>query len=46
MLEGRTFEGWCEGPIDFPPTYKYEFDSSCYSGENAKPGDKRRAPAW
>jgi hypothetical protein len=46
MREGGTFDGWLEGPIDFPPTYKYEVDSNCYAGENAKPGDKRRSPAW
>ncbi|KAJ0933018.1 putative inositol-polyphosphate 5-phosphatase [Helianthus annuus] len=31
---------------DFPPTYKYEFNSDRYASENAKEGEKRRAPAW
>ncbi|KAL3699989.1 hypothetical protein R1sor_018011 [Riccia sorocarpa] len=43
---GRVFDGWQEGPIYFPPTYKYEFNSDQYSGENSKPGEKRRTPAW
>ncbi|BFI05503.1 hypothetical protein MPTK1_1g23560 [Marchantia polymorpha subsp. ruderalis] len=43
---GRVFDGWQEGPIYFPPTYKYGFNSDQYSGENVKPGEKRRTPAW
>ncbi|KAK8688498.1 hypothetical protein V6N13_087262 [Hibiscus sabdariffa] len=37
---GRVFEGWSEGRIYFPPTYKYSNNSDRYSGE------KRRTPAW
>uniref|UniRef100_A0A251V391 Uncharacterized protein n=1 Tax=Helianthus annuus TaxID=4232 RepID=A0A251V391_HELAN len=29
---------------DFPPTYKYEFNLDRYASENAKEGEKRRAP--
>ncbi|GKB59113.1 type I inositol polyphosphate 5-phosphatase 2-like protein isoform X1 [Tanacetum coccineum] len=43
---GRVFEGWKEGVIDFPPTYKYEVNSDRYVGENPKEGEKRRTPAW
>ncbi|CAH8360201.1 unnamed protein product, partial [Eruca vesicaria subsp. sativa] len=43
---GHVFDGWREGPIKFPPTYKYEFDSDRYAGENLKEGEKKRAPAW
>ncbi|KAF6135371.1 hypothetical protein GIB67_027245 [Kingdonia uniflora] len=42
----HTFEGWKEGVIDFPPTYKYEFNSDKYNGETPKEGEKRRSPAW
>ncbi|ONM56431.1 hypothetical protein ZEAMMB73_Zm00001d021172 [Zea mays] len=27
-----VFQGWKEGMIYFPPTYKYSFNSDCYSG--------------
>ncbi|KAM0059810.1 putative inositol-polyphosphate 5-phosphatase [Helianthus debilis subsp. tardiflorus] len=46
LRRGHVFDGWKEGIIDFPPTYKYEFNSDRYAGENAKEGEKRRAPAW
>ncbi|KAG5523900.1 hypothetical protein RHGRI_030785 [Rhododendron griersonianum] len=46
LRSGRVFEGWKEGPITFPPTYKYEFNSNRYVGENPKEGEKRRSPAW
>ncbi|XP_076926782.1 type I inositol polyphosphate 5-phosphatase 2-like isoform X3 [Bidens hawaiensis] len=46
LKRGRVFEGWKEGVINFPPTYKYEFNSDRYAGENPKEGEKRRAPAW
>ncbi|KAE8675087.1 Type I inositol 1,4,5-trisphosphate 5-phosphatase CVP2 [Hibiscus syriacus] len=36
---GRVFEGWSEGRIYFPPTYKYLNNSDRYSGE-------KRTPAW
>ncbi|KAK9134402.1 hypothetical protein Syun_013732 [Stephania yunnanensis] len=42
--EGHVFDGWREGTLDFPPTYKYEFNSQKYYGEDPKAG--RRNPAW
>lgn len=42
--KGRTFDGWSEGSIRFPPTYKYEINSDKYVGEDPKAG--RRTPAW
>ncbi|TVT97110.1 hypothetical protein EJB05_57649 [Eragrostis curvula] len=42
--EGCTFDGWVEGVISFPPTYKYEFDSENYVTDETKSG--RRTPAW
>ncbi|OEL36309.1 Type IV inositol polyphosphate 5-phosphatase 7 [Dichanthelium oligosanthes] len=41
---GRVFQGWKEGRIYFPPTYKYSFNSDRYSG--VRPKEKRRTPAW
>ncbi|XP_068649861.1 type I inositol polyphosphate 5-phosphatase 2-like isoform X2 [Aristolochia californica] len=43
---GHVFDGWKEGRIEFPPTYKYEVDSDRYVGENPKEGEKKRSPAW
>ncbi|XP_004511772.1 type I inositol polyphosphate 5-phosphatase 2-like [Cicer arietinum] len=43
---GRVFDGWKEGLINFPPTYKYEINSDRYVGEIPKEGEKKRAPAW
>ncbi|CAM6116533.1 unnamed protein product [Calypogeia fissa] len=43
---GHVFDGWQEGPIYFPPTYKYNFNSDRYSGESGRSGEKRRTPAW
>lgn len=42
--KGCTFDGWVEGPIIFPPTYKYEFNSEKYVSDATKSG--RRTPAW
>ncbi|XP_028762495.1 type I inositol polyphosphate 5-phosphatase 2 isoform X2 [Neltuma alba] len=42
----HVFDGWKEGLINFPPTYKYEINSDRYIGENPKEGEKRRSPAW
>ncbi|CAH9113249.1 unnamed protein product [Cuscuta epithymum] len=42
--KGRAFDGWSEGILNFPPTYKYEINSDKYHGEDPKPG--RRTPAW
>ncbi|KAL3365901.1 hypothetical protein AABB24_010827 [Solanum stoloniferum] len=43
---GRVFEGWKEGKIYFPPTYKYSRNSDRYSVDDMQPKDKRRTPAW
>ncbi|KAL8166927.1 hypothetical protein V2J09_008426 [Rumex salicifolius] len=44
LKEGHAFEGWFEGLLNFPPTYKYEPDSDKYYGVDTKAG--RRNPAW
>ncbi|KAF7127378.1 hypothetical protein RHSIM_Rhsim11G0088300 [Rhododendron simsii] len=44
LRKGRAFDGWCEGSLNFPPTYKYELNSEKYCGEDPKVG--RRTPAW
>ncbi|KAK1441645.1 hypothetical protein QVD17_07700 [Tagetes erecta] len=44
LRKGRAFDGWSEGVVDFPPTYKYERNSGKYCGEDPKAG--RRTPAW
>ncbi|KAA8546608.1 hypothetical protein F0562_002653 [Nyssa sinensis] len=44
LRKGRTFDGWSEGILNFPPTYKYELNSERYYGEDPKAG--RRTPAW
>lgn len=46
LKSGCIFDGWKEGLIDFPPTYKYEKNSNKYVGENGREGEKRRTPAW
>ncbi|KAL5862550.1 hypothetical protein ACOSQ3_000064 [Xanthoceras sorbifolium] len=46
LRSGHVFDGWKEGVINFPPTYKYEINSDRYVGENPKEGEKRRSPAW
>ncbi|KAK6935024.1 hypothetical protein RJ641_035179 [Dillenia turbinata] len=46
LHRGRVFDGWNEGVINFPPTYKYEINSDRYVGKNPKEGEKRRSPAW
>uniref|UniRef100_A0A5B7AM76 Inositol polyphosphate-related phosphatase domain-containing protein n=1 Tax=Davidia involucrata TaxID=16924 RepID=A0A5B7AM76_DAVIN len=43
---GRVFEGWNEGKIYFPPTYKYSTNSDKYAGGDMHPKEKRRTPAW
>ncbi|KAI3747375.1 hypothetical protein L6452_09829 [Arctium lappa] len=43
---GRVFDGWKEGKIFFPPTYKYSYNSDSYFGETIKSKSKRRTPAW
>ncbi|XP_042408772.1 type IV inositol polyphosphate 5-phosphatase 3-like [Zingiber officinale] len=44
LKKGRAFDGWSEGVISFPPTYKYEFNSMSYVQDDNKGG--RRNPAW
>ncbi|KAF6146364.1 hypothetical protein GIB67_020458, partial [Kingdonia uniflora] len=44
LRKGRAFDGWTEGTLTFPPTYKYELNSEKYYGEDPKVG--RRVPAW
>ncbi|KAJ8899453.1 hypothetical protein K2173_018427 [Erythroxylum novogranatense] len=44
--QGRVFEGWNEGSIYFPPTYKYSNNSDRYAGDDRHPREKRRTPAW
>ncbi|KAG6624179.1 hypothetical protein CIPAW_16G008100 [Carya illinoinensis] len=44
LKKGRAFDGWSEGTLSFPPTYKYEINSEKYYGEDPKAG--RRTPAW
>ncbi|KAK7391208.1 hypothetical protein VNO78_19620 [Psophocarpus tetragonolobus] len=43
-LERGVFDGWSEGTLNFPPTYKYEINSEKYYGEDPKVG--RRTPSW
>ncbi|CAL9076972.1 unnamed protein product [Musa acuminata var. zebrina] len=43
---GRVFEGWKEGRIFFPPTYKYSNNSDRYAGDDTHRKEKRRTPAW
>lgn len=43
---GRVFQGWSEGKIYFPPTYKYSNNSDRYVGYDLHPKEKRRTPAW
>ncbi|CAI0557166.1 unnamed protein product, partial [Linum tenue] len=44
LRKGRAFDGWREGKLGFPPTYKYELNSDRYYGEDPKA--RRRTPAW
>ncbi|XP_077245801.1 type I inositol polyphosphate 5-phosphatase 1-like isoform X2 [Tasmannia lanceolata] len=44
LKKGHVFDGWSEGTLNFSPTYKYEFNSKKYFGEDPKAG--RRTPAW
>ncbi|CAL9771140.1 unnamed protein product [Musa acuminata subsp. burmannicoides] len=44
LKKGRAFDGWSEGVMNFPPTYKYAFNSTNYVGDDQKGG--RRNPAW
>ncbi|KAJ8770097.1 hypothetical protein K2173_011179 [Erythroxylum novogranatense] len=44
LRKGHPFDGWSEGMLNFPPTYKYEVNSDKYCGDDPKAG--RRNPAW
>ncbi|KAL5220693.1 hypothetical protein ABZP36_025406 [Zizania latifolia] len=44
LKKGRLFDGWTEGVISFPPTYKYKVNSEKYTSDEPKSG--RRTPAW
>lgn len=44
LKKGHLFEGWTEGVINFPPTYKYKVNSEKYISDDNKSG--RRTPAW
>lgn len=47
LKEGHVFQGWHEGSIEFPPTYKYLPNSDDYMGCNQQHmSKKRRSPAW
>ncbi|KAL3525985.1 hypothetical protein ACH5RR_014357 [Cinchona calisaya] len=48
LEEGGVFQGWKEGSLEFPPTYKYSStNSNHYSGGLPnKAGEKQRTPAW
>ncbi|XP_027359873.1 type I inositol polyphosphate 5-phosphatase 2-like isoform X3 [Abrus precatorius] len=46
LRTGHVFDGWREGLINFPPTYKYEINTDRYVGESTKEGEKKRSPAW
>ena len=32
IREQRAFQGWQEGPLSFPPTFKFKLGSSIYIG--------------
>ncbi len=34
--QGRAFEGWAEGPLEFPPTYKFRRGTSLYVGAHCR----------
>ena len=38
---GEAFVGWREGPLDFPPTYKFDPGTDTYDSSS-----KQRVPAW
>ncbi|CDM32457.1 Inositol-1,4,5-trisphosphate 5-phosphatase 1 [Penicillium roqueforti FM164] len=41
MVAGRVFQFYSEGPIEFPPTYKYDVGGDIYDTS-----EKSRIPAW
>ncbi|PAN36285.1 hypothetical protein PAHAL_6G271200 [Panicum hallii] len=44
MKAGNVFQGMREGPIRFPPTYKFQRNQPGLSGYDS--GEKKRIPAW
>lgn len=48
LEDGGVFQGWKEGSLQFPPTYKYaSTNSNRYSGGlPSRAGEKQRTPAW
>eukprot|EP01064_Diplonema_japonicum_P009837 TRINITY_DN17266_c0_g1_i1.p1 TRINITY_DN17266_c0_g1~~TRINITY_DN17266_c0_g1_i1.p1 ORF type:complete len:449 (+),score=59.14 TRINITY_DN17266_c0_g1_i1:43-1389(+) len=46
MKTGESFEGFCEAPIDFPPTYKYERGTDEYACSLGDEKGKKRIPAY
>lgn len=32
LAQGRSFQGWAEGPVTFPPTYKLVMGTLRYQG--------------
>jgi phosphatidylinositol-bisphosphatase len=48
LCRGRSFDGWSEGLVTFPPTYKYHRNSDkfywCIDGGGGR--TQQRAPAW
>lgn len=41
MKSGSIFPGFTEGPLEFPPTYKFDPGSSIYDTS-----EKQRVPSW
>jgi hypothetical protein len=41
MQNGIVFRGFSEGPLNFPPTYKFDTGTDIYDTS-----EKRRTPAW
>lgn len=44
MRNNKIFYGFCEGPLRFPPTYKYERFSNEYAADEN--GEMKRVPAY
>ncbi|KAK9821522.1 hypothetical protein WJX74_007052 [Apatococcus lobatus] len=39
--QGRSFQGWSEGPLNFPPTFKYKRGTSYYIGDEGAEEEPR-----
>ena len=46
IKRGEAFKGFCEAPIDFDPTYKYEEGTDTYAQSASDGKGKKRIPAW